>query len=64
MGGRTGGKMRGKRGGRMHRGGRRGGKRRVRKGGKRGTIAVTKIIKVLLCTSLPFNPLLGSWGRR
>ncbi len=64
MGGRTGGKRRGKRGGRMHRGGCRGGKRRVRKGGKRGTIAATKTIEVLLYTSLPFNPPLGSWGRR
>jgi hypothetical protein len=54
----------GKRGGRMHRGGHRGGKRRVRKGGKRGTIAAAKTIEVLLCASLPFNPPLGSWGRR
>jgi hypothetical protein len=54
----------GKRGGRINRGGRRGGKRRMRKRGKRGTIAMTKMIEVLLCKCLPFDPPLGSWGRR
>jgi hypothetical protein len=33
---------------------------RVRKRGKRGTIAATKTIEVLLCTSLPFDPPLES----
>ncbi len=63
MRGRTGRKRRGKRGGRMYKGGYRGGEEESEEGMEEGSIAATKTIEILLRTSLPFDPLLGRWGR-